>query len=104
MPRERGSGAEFNSLVAAICRRPWLALCKFGSAASWARCDVKQLSALALSELASRAPGAPLQVLFFKFGPSGHASPCTTTTSAGDVLAASWARHDVTHRSALALS
>ena len=28
MPRERGSGAEFNSLVAAICRRSWLALSK----------------------------------------------------------------------------
>ena len=28
MPRERGSGAEFISLVAAICRRSWLALSK----------------------------------------------------------------------------
>ena len=46
MPRERGSGAEFNSLIAAICRRPWLALSKIESAASWARCGVKQRSAL----------------------------------------------------------
>ena len=49
MPLERGSGAEFNSLVAAICRRPWLALSKIESAASGARCGVKQRSALALS-------------------------------------------------------
>ncbi len=65
--------------------------------ALWARRDVTPLSKLALSKLAlsklsSRAPGALEPVLLVKSGPPGHASPCTVTSSARDVRAASWAR------------
>ncbi len=75
-------------------------------AASWApsHCDVPPLDALALSELVSRAPGAQEQALVFKSGPSGHASPCTVTSLACDVRAASWASCDVPPLSTLALS
>ena len=48
-----------------------------------ARCDVTQRSALALSTLASRAPGAPEPVPFFMYGPPGHASPCTVRRARG---------------------
>ena len=56
-------------------------------AASRARCDVPPRSKLALSKLASRAPGAPEPALLVKSGPPGPASPCTVTSSASDVRA-----------------
>ncbi len=91
----------------------WLrltALCDFLGVreALWARRDVTPLSKLALSTLAlsklsSRAPGALEPVLLVKSGPPGHASPCTVTSSARDVRAASWARCYVLSLTTLAL-